>query len=188
MLSGDFMRIISGKYKGKQVDGFNIEGTRPTMDRVKESLVAMIQNKIEDSTCLDLFSGSGSVGLELLSNGAKKCIFSDSNPKVIEILKKNFNKLGILDDAQFFNSDFRKVLEKMKNNQVKFDIIFLDPPYEMNFITPSLKLINDYNLLNDDGIVICEYENENIDFSNYEIYKERKYGSKNVLILKKISV
>ena len=187
MLSGDFMRIISGKYKGKQVDGFNIEGTRPTMDRVKESLVAMIQNKIEDSTCLDLFSGSGSVGLELLSNGAKKCIFSDSNPKVIEILKKNFNKLGILDDAQFFNSDFRKVLEKMKNNQVKFDIIFLDPPYKMNIYKEVCEYLETNNLINDRGILVLEMDVNTlpIELENYQS-KIYKYGSKKLQIMKKI--
>lgn len=181
------MRIISGKYKGRQIEGFNIDGTRPTMDRVKESLIAMIQNKLEDSVCLDLFAGSGSIGLELLSNGAKSCVFSDLNPKVIEILKKNVNKLKIEEKIEFLNLDFKKVLEKKKNDGVKFDIIFLDPPYEFNFITPSLNLIDNYELLNDDGIVVCEYEKEQIDYTNFKVLKEKKYGSKNVIILKKIS-
>lgn len=181
------MRIISGKYKGRQVEGFNIDGTRPTMDRVKESLIAMIQNNIEDSVCLDLFAGSGSVGLELLSNGAKKCVFSDLNPRVIDVLKKNVSKLKILEEIEFLNLDYKKVLENKKNDGTKFDIIFLDPPYELNFVTPSLKLINEYGLLSNDGIIVCEFEKEMIDYSDYKIIKEKKYGSKNVIILKKIS-
>ena len=73
------MRIISGKYKGRKIEGYDMVGTRPTMDRVKESLIAMIQTKINGSICLDLFAGSGSIGLELLSNGASSCYFVDNN-------------------------------------------------------------------------------------------------------------
>ena len=87
------MRVISGKYKGKKLDGFNIEGTRPTMDRVKESMFALIQNEIKDAICLDLFAGSGSLGIEALSNGAKKCYFVDKNQIAIEtIIKKQKDK------------------------------------------------------------------------------------------------
>ena len=89
------MRVISGKYKGKKIDGFDIEGTRPTQDRVKESLFGIIQNDIADSICLDLFAGSGNLGIEALSNGASECYFIDNNSKCIDIIKKNLN--GILD-------------------------------------------------------------------------------------------
>ena len=80
------MRIISGKYKGKKLDGFDIEGTRPTMDRVKESLFGIIQNNLKDSICLDLFAGSGSLGIEALSNGASACYFVDKNKQILNIL------------------------------------------------------------------------------------------------------
>ena len=89
------MRIISGKYKGKILKGDNIEGTRPTMDRVKESLFGIIQNNINKSICLDLFAGSGSLGIEALSNGAKTCYFVDKNKIVIDVL--NINTLKIND-------------------------------------------------------------------------------------------
>ncbi len=81
------MRVISGKYKGKKLIGFDIDGTRPTMDRVKESLFGIIQNKIKDSIVLDLFAGSGSLGIEALSNGAKMCYFVDNNIELINIIK-----------------------------------------------------------------------------------------------------
>lgn len=178
------MRIISGKYKGRNVEGYNIDGTRPTMDRVKESMIAMIQNYIPDSICLDLFTGSGSVGLEFLSNGAKKCYFVDNNFKVIETLNKNILNLKIQEAYELIKGDYEKTLLNLKTNS-KFDIIFLDPPYKMNYISNCIKLINDYDLLNEEGIIICEYENEVIDTTNYKIIKEKKYGSKNIMILKK---
>lgn len=179
------MRIISGKYKGKKVDGYTIDGTRPTMDRLKESMFAMIQNYISDSVCLDLFTGSGSIGLEFLSNGAKKCYFVDNNPRVIETLNKNIKNLKIEEEYELIKSDFENILKKFKLNGLSFDIIFLDPPYKMNYITPSIKLIDQYNLLNNEGIIVCEYEDELIDHPNYEIIKEKKYGNKTITILKK---
>lgn len=176
------MRIISGKYKGKKIE-LNIEGTRPTMDRVKESLFGTIQNYVKDSVVLDLFAGSGGVGFEFLSNGSKKCYFIDNNPKVIDSLNKVKKELNDVNSI-IIKSDFRDFLNSTKE---KFDIIFLDPPYQNNFITPSIRLISDNDLLNSNGLIICEYEKEVIDTLNYEIIKEKKYGSKNIMILKKIS-
>ena len=83
------VRVISGKYKGRILEGFNINGTRPTMDRVKESMFAMIQNNLKDKVVLDLFAGSGSLGIEALSNGAKLCYFVDNNKIAINTIKKN---------------------------------------------------------------------------------------------------
>ena len=113
------MRIISGKYKGIFLEGFDIDGTRPTMDRIKESMFGTIQNKIKDSICLDLFAGSGSLGLEAISSGAKKIIFVDENLKVIDILKKNIIKCQNLKDYEIINSDYQKALNNLKN--VKFN-------------------------------------------------------------------
>ena len=175
------MRVISGLYKGKKLLGDNIDGTRPTMDRVKESLFGSIQNKVKDSICLDLFAGSGSLGIEALSNGAKECYFVDNNKVVIDVLKKNtinMNGVNII-----FNK-YNEALKKFKNINIKFDIIFLDPPYKFNLIEPSLKMIKAYDLLNDNGIIICEYETE--EFNNiYSVIKEKRYGSKYIRILKK---
>ena len=176
------MRIISGKYKGRTLDGFNIDGTRPTMDRVKESMIATIQNKIPNSVSLDLFAGSGSVGLEIISNGGKKCFFIDSNKKAIDILRNNIKKINITEECILVNSDYKKFLNTTNE---KFDIIFLDPPYKMNLINDSLELIYKNNLLNNNGIVICEYENENVESNYFELIKEKKYSSKYIKIYKK---
>jgi len=172
------LRIISGKYKGKNLKGFSIDGTRPTMDRVKESLFGIIQNKLINSNCLDLFSGSGSLGLEALSNGANSCVFVDKNKEVIDILKSN---LLNIENTIIIKKDYESYL---KECNTKFDIIFLDPPYELNLISLSIKLILKNNLLNENGLIICEYEKEKIEF-DLEIIKEKKYGSTNIRIYKK---
>jgi 16S rRNA (guanine966-N2)-methyltransferase len=178
------MRIISGKYRGTILKGHNIDGTRPTMDRVKESLIAMVQTNLKNAVILDLFTGSGSVGLEMISNGAKSAYLVDKNPKVIETLKVNLKKLNPDEQVNLIKKDFKDACLYFKNNNIKFDVIFLDPPYELKYINPSIKLIKEYNLLNEDGIIICESEFEEVDPQSYEIYKERKYGSKKIIILK----
>ena len=172
------MRIISGKYKGKKLDGFDIEGTRPTMDRVKESLFGIIQNNLKDSICLDLFAGSGSLGIEALSNGASICYFVDKNKQILDILKNN---LKGIENSILIEKDYLMALEELKNK--KFDVIFLDPPYKDNLITPSIQKIMEFDMLNKDGIIVCEYENEDIK-CDLKLIKDKKYGSKKVKIYK----
>lgn len=179
------MRIISGKYKGRKVEGYTIDGTRPTMDRVKESVLGMIQTKLDDSICLDLFTGSGSVGIEFLSNGAKKCYFVDNNYKVIETLNNNMKSLKVDNEYEVIKNNFENALKDFNNRGIKFDIVFLDPPYKLNYINPAISLIKEYDLLNNNGIIICEYEKEEINTEEYTLFKERKYGSKKINIYKK---
>ena len=170
------MRIISGKYKGKKLNGFNIDGTRPTMDRVKESLFAMIQNYINGSTVLDLFAGSGALGLEAISNGAKKCYLIDNNQIAIKTIKEN--SINIKEDINIINIDYKKFLKETKE---KFDIIFLDPPYQSNQLNKALKIIEERNLLNENGIIICEYEKIE-PITNLKLLKNKSYGPKNIKI------
>ena len=134
------MKIISGIYKGRNLSGFDIDGTRPTMDRVKESLFAMIQDNIKESIVLDLFSGSGNLGIEALSEGAKEAYLVDKNIKACKIMKENITKIGIK-NANILNVDCKKALMYFKDNNIKFDVIFLDPPYNTNLIDKSINLI-----------------------------------------------
>ncbi len=178
------MRIISGKYKGKSLQGFDIDGTRPTMDRVKESVFAMIQQKVQGSVCLDLFAGSGSLGFEALSQGAKTCTFVDRNPKVLSALRKNKEKLQIKEETEFLQMDYEQALKLFCKQQKKYDLIFLDPPYDKNLIQPALSKILAYDLLKEDGRIICEYERETFDIDLVCI-KEKRYGDKWIRIYKK---
>jgi 16S rRNA (guanine(966)-N(2))-methyltransferase RsmD len=171
------MRVISGKYKGKILKGFDINGTRPTMDRVKESLFASIADNIPESTVLDLFAGSGSLGIEALSMGAKTCYFVDKNYIACDIIRKNTDNIQ---GAIIEKKDYRLFLEKINTT---FDIIILDPPYKENLIAGAIKKIEERNLLKKNGLILCEYETEDFT-SHYSIYKEKTYGSKKVRIYK----
>ena len=174
------MRVISGKYKGKVLDGFDLEGTRPTKDRVKESVFGSIQNKVKNSIFLDLFAGSGSIGIEALSNGSSKCYFVDNG----DILKVLNNNLKGIDNSIVINKDYLYALDFFKNNNIKFDIVYIDPPYYLGLMNKAIKYIEDNNILNESGIIICEYEEES-PICNYKLIKEKKYGKTNIKIFKK---
>ena len=178
------MRVISGKYKGRVLEGFDLDGTRPTMDRVKESLFGMIQDYIDKSVVLDLFAGSGNLGIEALSEGASYVYFVDKNKKAINIINNNISKLEDK-NTRVINSDYKDALNYLKDK--KFDLIFLDPPYNTNYIEESIKLIDMYNLV-DDGLIICESDSlDKIIYSDkYMSVKSKKYGDKYIVILKKI--
>ena len=178
------MRVISGKYKGKTILGFDIDGTRPTQDRVKESLFGIIQNDLIDTTCLDLFAGSGNLGIEALSNGAKECYFVDNNNKCIDVIKKNLTNI---ENGNVINLDYLKALEYFKEKNITFDIVFLDPPYNLNCIDNVIDKLLEYNLINQDGLIICEYEFDNFkeNYNSLELIKDKKYGYKNIKIYRK---
>lgn len=172
------MRVISGKYKGKKLKGFDIDGTRPTMDRVKESLFAFLQNDVVDSKCLDLFAGSGALGIEALSMGALSCDFIDNNSLVIKILSENLDGIA---QSNIIYTDYKKFIKTTDN---KYDIIFLDPPYHSNLLNKAIKYIAENDILEVGGLLVCEYETEEPK-CDYELIKEKKYGTKMIKIYKK---
>lgn len=181
------MKVISGKYKGRKIIGFDLEGTRPTMDRVKESLFAMIQQDLVDACILDLFSGSGNLGIEALSQGAKYAYLIDNNSKAISIIEKNMKLIGI-DNYSIYKENYIKALNHFNDKNIKFDIIFLDPPYNTDYIKKSIDLITSLSLLANNGLIVCESDDLNkINYPDtYEKIKEKKYGDKWVVIIKKI--
>ena len=179
------MRVISGILKGRNIEGFTIDGTRPTMDRVKESIFGIIQNNIKNSICLDLFAGSGSLGIEAISNGADKCYFVDKNIDVIKVLNKNINNFKINDKSIIIKDDYTNALNDFKMQNIKFDIIFLDPPYNMHILNDVMNYIVKNNLLNENGIIVCEVDNEYLDdINSLKLIKSKKYGSTYVYIYK----
>ena len=181
------MKIISGLYKGRNLEGYNLDGTRPTMDRVKESLFAIIQDYLENSIVLDLFSGSGNLGIEALSNSSKEAYLVDNNKKAYETIKKNINTIKI-ENAKVLNLDYKKALLFFKENNIEFNIIFLDPPYNTDYIEKSIKIIDEYNLLEKNGIIICESSSlDKIIYNDkFKEIKNKKYGDKYIVIISKI--
>ena len=181
------MKIISGEYKGRILKGFDIKGTRPTMDRVKESLFAMVQDYIKDAVVLDLYSGTGNLGIEAISNGAKKAYLVDNNVIAINTINENIKNLKVR-DTYVIKGNAQSILNDLLIKGIIFDIVFLDPPYHTNELEKTLSFLNDNpSMLSDNGVIVCETEID-IDYSKYDkfyIYKNRAYGSKKIFILKK---
>ena len=180
------MKIISGKLKGRIIDNYNIDGTRPTMDRVKESVFATIQDYVSDSIFLDLFSGTGNIGIEAISNGASFCYFVDNNKEATNVIKNYVSKFNIESNSCILNKDYISALNYFVDNNIGFDIIYLDPPYKTNYINNIISFICDNNLLNSKGLVIIENSDSSIiDNKNLVVLKNKKYGNKYITILKK---
>ena len=179
------MRVISGKLKGRKILGYDISGTRPTMDRVKESIFSMIQNYVHDSTVLDLFSGSGNYGIEAISNGSKLVYFNDKNIKCVNVIKDNLSNMNVINQSIITNLDYKKAIEFYKEKNIKFDLVFLDPPYKNNIINEIIDSLLNNNLLNNNCLIICELTNrEDYINKNIVLFKEKTYGEKIVLIYK----
>ena len=185
------MRIIGGRMRGTKLatlEGF--ETTRPTLDRVKESLFNIISFKLIDSIVLDLFSGSGALGIEAISRGAEKAYLCDESRKAINIIKQNVQKTKCDKEVEIINKRNSDALEYFKKMNKKFDIVFLDPPYKTNFAEESAEFIIKNDLLKEDGIIIIETDNqskveEGLDVENLEIYDIRKYGRVSLIFLKR---
>ena len=182
------MRIISGKARGTKL--YTLEGltTRPTLDRVKESIFNIIQSKIQDSTVLDLFAGSGAIGLEMISRGASKAILCDKSKEAIEIIEKNIEKTHMKDQVELYNLDFENCIDKVKT--IKFYIIYLDPPYNTNYISKALNKIVDLDIVKQEGLIIVETDDEprilkEIDKIKVKIVDKRKYGRATIIFLNK---
>ena len=179
------MKIISGEFRGRVIKGYDIDGTRPTMDRVKESIFGMIQDYISESVVLDLFAGTGNYGIECISNGSNIVYFNDYNKKCIDIISYNLSKMNVLDYGKLTTLDYREALKLYKKNNLKFNLIFLDPPYKEHIINEILDFLIDNELLSKKALVICEFTTKEDYISDkITIFKEKKYGEKYVYIYK----
>ncbi len=171
------MRVISGKYKNRFLK--SSEHARPTLARVKESLFATINPYLANADVLDLFAGSGALGIEALSNGARSCVFVEKNKKVVAILKENLKFVD--ENYEVFTQDFCYITGQ-------YDIILVDPPYGQNIINSVLNLIKEKELLKENGLVVIETEKETFSMDGFYIWREKKYGRKKIIILKKMEV
>ena len=182
------MRVISGLARGTKLKTIDEMTTRPTLDRVKESLFNILQNQIKNSVVLDLFAGSGALGIEALSRGAAKAYFCDTNRDAINVIKENLNKTRLTSKAEVLNVDYKKALNNINES---FDLIFLDPPYKLDIAVDALKSIINNNLLKSEGIIVIETDeidrdiNELYNLSEIDIIDKRKYGRANLIFLKR---
>ncbi|WP_267127629.1 16S rRNA (guanine(966)-N(2))-methyltransferase RsmD [Thermoanaerobacter thermohydrosulfuricus] len=173
------LRVIAGKLKGRKVKSLEGNEVRPTADRVKESLFNILMNKIEGSIFLDLFAGTGNIGIEALSRGAQFCYFVDKSLKSIKCIRENVTELNLVPFAKILHRDVLKVIEMLDKNNTKFDIIFLDPPYYQNLVDKTLIKLGEAKVLKEDGIIIAEHhKNDKVRerYGNLVKIRENKYG------------
>lgn len=182
------MRVVSGRARGTKL--ITIEGieTRPTTDKVKEAIFSMIQNHIYGGLALDLFSGSGALGIEFLSRGGQKCTFVELNKRAVKCIRDNLEKTKLDEEAEIKNTTVDQALESSKGRF--FDVVFLDPPYHKGFIKTTIEKIVRYELLNNNGIIVLEHHIEDdeskIDYEGLDIVTQKKYGITGVTIFRRI--
>lgn len=173
------MRVISGSAGGHRLKTLKSNITRPTADRVKESLFNIIADIIYEADVLDLFAGSGALGIEALSRGAGSSVFVDNNPDAVQVVKQNLEHTRLVNKAVVMVKNVFSALSIMSNQNKRFDIVFMDPPYNKGLIGPVLADMDKYRLLKEKGIVAVERSiKDEIIYKTGEIalYREQKYG------------
>lgn len=170
------MRIISGKYRGKKLLSPKDDRVRPTTDMVKENVFNLLTRDIIDSSFLDLFAGSGAIGIEAISRGARRVVFVDKDRESMEYVRRNLALIS--ENAEMMTTNYLSAITKLKGN--KFDIIYVDAPYDMHIIDDVLTAVRANEILSDNGLVIYESlakTNQKSGLTDYELAKSRKYGS-----------
>lgn len=177
------MRIIAGIRKGLKLKSPDGLGTRPTTDRVKESVFNIIQSYLPAGRVLDLFAGSGALGIEALSRHSSHCVFVESDRRAYQLVKENISAARFDSFSELIFSDSLKFLD---TKPAPFDIIFLDPPYNKGFLLPTLDKINSYNLLSENGIIVIETEKDGEEAKHpaYDTIKCVSYGKTVITLLK----
>lgn len=177
------MRVISGIKRGTLLFSPEGEETRPTTDRVKENIFNLIQFDMPRGPVLDLFAGSGAMGIEALSRGSEFATFLDMSPSACNVIRKNIKKTGFCDKSEIINKSFEDFL---KSSHLKYSLIFLDPPYHKGYIEKALEIIERKNILNPDGIIVCECDYDEVAGENTGLIKikEKSYGRVKVTVFK----
>lgn len=174
------MRVISGELRGRKLEKLEGMSIRPTSDRVKESLFNMLGARVFDSSFLDLFAGTGGIGIEAYSRGAAEVVFIDADAKSVQVLRGNLQKLDIIDKVEVYNTDYINAINKLAADQRSFGIIFMDPPYLKDYEKNALVLVSEKDLLKKDGIIIVEHETSDKMPENagkLSIVRQKKYGN-----------
>ncbi|MDI6765559.1 MAG: 16S rRNA (guanine(966)-N(2))-methyltransferase RsmD [Bacteroidota bacterium] len=178
------MRIITGKFKGRTLTPIQIQGIRPATDRVKSTIFNMLQNRLnlKDADVLDLFAGSGNLGFEALSRGAKQVVFVDDSNEVLDIVEKNAKQLNCLTDCSIIQRDAEAYIEKTYQT---FDLIFADPPYAYERTAEIPRLIFERGLLKSNGYLIIEHSKHTkfIESQLYRLEVQKAFGNTRVSFL-----
>ena len=180
------MRVISGCARGKKLKTIKGLKTRPTADRVKESLFNILQNRLPGAYCLDLFAGSGALGIEALSRGAQKCLFIEKSARCVKIIKENLLHCQLAHRGEVWHKDAVAALNLLAKCAPQFDLIFVDAPYGSSVLAPVLEKIALSKTLDRNGLLIVEHHGQDClwqeqDF--WRVYREKKYGNTMITFL-----
>ena len=180
------MRVISGSARGRKLSAPEGFDTRPTTDRVKESVFNIISPYIPTESVLDMFAGSGAMGIEALSRGCTRAVFLEHTQRAMQTVKKNVEGARLADRAEMVLGD---AFEYLKRTKEKFDIIFLDPPYNTGLLSRALDEISRGKHLSDSGIIVaeCEVGGEEPNCGSFEVIRRAKYGKTVICILRNVS-
>jgi 16S rRNA (guanine(966)-N(2))-methyltransferase RsmD len=173
------LRVISGNYGGQKLKTLPGRETRPTADRVREALFNVLNPRILNCRFLDLYAGSGAVGVEALSRGAEQATFIDANPKAVKIIQENLMHLGLQEQSEVICAKLPEGLNRIGAKGYKFDLVFVDPPYWKDLGVNVLSVVNQYNLLSANGWVIVETAaKETLPkvIEGLECFREKRYG------------
>lgn len=174
------MRIIAGSAKGHNIKSLKGLSTRPTLERIREAVFNVLGSKVPEAVVLDLFAGTGAIGIEALSRGAKYCYFNDSAKNAIEIIRVNLLHCRLLENSQIYSMDALNLIEHLQKQQnIKLDIVYIDPPYERGLYENILVKLDESNLLKQGSVVIAETNNKTVlpkDTGNLELVKKSSYG------------
>ncbi|MGY3714034.1 16S rRNA (guanine(966)-N(2))-methyltransferase RsmD [Sutcliffiella cohnii] len=173
------MRVVSGKFKGRQLKAVPGMNTRPTTDKVKESLFNIIGPYFTGGLVLDLFGGSGSLGLESLSRGMDHVIFVDKDGKAIQTIKSNVESLQVGEQVEIYRNDAVRALNAIQKRDLQFDLILLDPPYKRHQLEQLIHKMSDLKLLKHNGQIVAEHSNDVVlpdVIGNFSIQRQETYG------------
>ncbi|TDM03927.1 16S rRNA (guanine(966)-N(2))-methyltransferase RsmD [Macrococcus carouselicus] len=175
------MRVIAGKYKKLKIEAAAGMTSRPTTDKIKENIFNILGTL--DGTGLDLFAGSGGLGIEGLSRGLDTVIFVDGSKEAVTAIRRNLETVD--EQVEVYRNDAFRALKALKKRDIKFDVIFLDPPYQKGLLNKALQLIDDYGLLTEGGVIMCECgKDETVNPYRFAVTKEEIYGTVKITILK----
>src|SRR5690606_3616070 len=184
------MRVITGEYGGRRLKAVPGENTRPTTDKIKESLFNMIGPYFDGGNCLDLFAGSGGLAIEAVSRGMDKAVLIDKAPAAIKVIQENIAVTKEEEKFKVIRGDAAKVINNLKSEQQVFDLVFLDPPYAKQQIVSQIEALLDNNMLSPEALIVCEVDKK-VDLpetiKQAQVYKSAEYGITKIMIYELVS-
>lgn len=174
------VRVIAGSVGGHKLKTIDSEGTKPTLDRVKEAMFSILLPWTKDAVVIDLFAGNGCLGIEALSRGSKKAYFNDKSRNCVEIINANLTFTNLLSKAEVFNLDYMQFIKRINQSNVKADMILLDPPYGHNLIDLSINAICQYDICSEVCIIMAEHaitDKLSDSICDFAKVKTREYGN-----------